>query len=109
MKLTGQQPLASGRVCLFSFYWEMWSEEVKKNPFVVFGLHVFSGVGPRAVFVLCAENEKRGGRNESNNSPKVRTNFQLTLWIISQIRYIGRREKSRSHRHLWDRVVKIII
>lgn len=58
MKLAGQQPLTSGRVCLFSFYWEMWFEEVKKKPFVVLGVHIFSGVAPRAVFVPLTENEK---------------------------------------------------
>ena len=58
MKLAGQQPLASGRVCLFSFYWEMWFEEVKKNPLVVLGVHIFSGAAPRAVFVPPTGNEK---------------------------------------------------
>lgn len=43
---SGQQPLTSGRACLFSFYQETWCEEVKKKPLVVLGLHILSGAAP---------------------------------------------------------------
>lgn len=71
----------------------MWFEEVKKNPFVVLGVHIFSGVGPRAAFVPLAENKKRV-KSECNNSPKVKTNPPMTQWIICLIRG----EKTRSCR-----------
>lgn len=54
----------------------MWFEEVKKNPFVVLGVHIFSGVAPCAVFVPPARNEKKKKKKrvkkkpECNNSPK---------------------------------------
>lgn len=62
---------------MFSFYWETWFEEVKKNPFVVLGVHIFSGVTPRALFVPSAlkKMEEKGAKKkpERNNSPKVKT------------------------------------
>lgn len=38
--------------CVCSAFIEMWSEEVKKSPVVVFRLGVFSGACPRAVCSL---------------------------------------------------------
>lgn len=71
----------------------MWFEEVKKNPFVVLGVHIFSGVAPCAVFVPPARNEKKRkekGKKKNLNAIthlKVKTNSQKTPRIISQIRY----------------------
>lgn len=46
---TARSPVAG---CVCSAFIEMWSEEVKKSPVVVFRLGVFSGVCPRAVCSL---------------------------------------------------------
>lgn len=46
---TARSPVAG---CVCSAFIEMWSEEVKKSPVVVFRLGVFSGACPRAVCSL---------------------------------------------------------